>query len=199
MSVASGGRRMLCMLAIGLGWALIAAGEAQGQPPVRYHLRIPSQPLDSALQEFARQSGLQVIYFSGITAGLRAPALDGYYTLETAMRALLADSGLTCRVINSKTVEIRPPAGTRSPRDRADQHTTNIPDGVGIGAPRRCCLETSAPGALAGARRRAGQGPGPAPPAGNGWAWVTPFGGCTQPRILNDVELMSRGIRSCAR
>jgi hypothetical protein len=199
MSVASGGRRMLCMLAVGLGWALIAAGGAQVEPPVRYHLRIPSQPLDSALQEFARQSGLQVIYFSGITAGLRAPALDGYYTLETAMQALLADSGLTCRVINSRTVEIRPLAGTHSPRDRPDQHTTNTQDDVGIGAARRCCLETSVPGALAGARRRAGTGSGPSPPAGNGWAWVTPFGGCTPPQILNDVDLMSQGIRPCAR
>ena len=68
--------------------------------------QITAQPLDSALQEFARQSGVQVVYFSQITDGLAAPALDGRYTLEGAIRVLLGQSGLTLRVINPKTVEI---------------------------------------------------------------------------------------------
>src|SRR5262249_29629342 len=108
-------RAWLCMLAIGLGCGFIADTAAGSEEPVKYHLRIASQPLDSALQEFAHESGLQVIYFSGVTAGMRAPALVGHYTLQAAMRALLADTGLTWHVINSKTVEIRQVA--TQPRD----------------------------------------------------------------------------------
>jgi hypothetical protein len=139
MSVTRGGRRTLCIFAISLGWALVIGGGARGEPPVRYHLRIASQPLDSALQEFARQSGIQVIYFSGITAGLRAPALDGYYTLDAAMRALLAGSKLTSRVINSRTVEIRPPPGTAVPRDHSQP---TYDQGTGSGSGPGCASVT---------------------------------------------------------
>jgi iron complex outermembrane receptor protein len=101
-----GGRRRL-LLFVGLGWAFVTGRASKGAAPVKYHLQIAPQPLDSALQEFARQSGVQVVYFSRLTHGLRAPALDGYYTLEVAIRALLAQSGLNFRVINAKTVEIK--------------------------------------------------------------------------------------------
>jgi hypothetical protein len=101
------GRRRL-LLFVGLGWAFITGRGAKGVESVKYHLQIAAQPLDSALQEFARQSGVQVVYFSRLTDELRAPALDGYYTLEAAIRALLAQSPLDFRVINAKTVEIRP-------------------------------------------------------------------------------------------
>jgi hypothetical protein len=103
---ARGGRRRL-LLFVGLGWAFITGRASKGAAPVRYHLQIAAQPLDPALQEFARQSGVQVVYFSRITDGLRAPALEGYYTLEAAIRALLVGSGLNFRVINPKTVEIK--------------------------------------------------------------------------------------------
>jgi hypothetical protein len=103
---ARGGRRRL-LLFVGLGWAFITGRASKGAPPVKYHLQITAQSLDSSLQEFARQSGVQVVYFSRITDGLRAPALDGYYTLDAAIRALLAQSGLNFRVINAKTVEIK--------------------------------------------------------------------------------------------
>ena len=105
MMIRADGRRRL-LLFVGLGWAFIRGRVSKGAEPVKYHLQITAQPLDSALQEFARQSGVQVVYFSQITDGLAAPALDGRYTLEGAIRVLLGQSGLTLRVINPKTVEI---------------------------------------------------------------------------------------------
>ena len=77
-----------------------------GAEPAAYKLHIASQPLDSALQEFARQSGIQILFFSYLTDGQRAPALDGTYTVDEAMNALLADSMLTFRWVNAKTIEI---------------------------------------------------------------------------------------------
>ena len=80
-----------------------------------YSLSIGRAPLDAALQEFARQSGLQVMYFSSITQGVTTTELSGHFTLDAAMSRLLADSGLGYRVVNSLTVQViqLPPEGAR--------------------------------------------------------------------------------------
>ncbi len=78
---------------------------------MRYELRIEQQPLGEALQEFAKQSGVQVIFFSRVTEGFEAPALRGKFTTEAALQRLLGDSQLTFRELNPKTIEIRPLAG----------------------------------------------------------------------------------------
>jgi hypothetical protein len=95
-------------LALALVCAGVFPGAVRGAEPAARTLHIPSQPLDSALQAFARQAGVQVIFFSYLTDGQRAPALDGTYTVDAAMQALLAGSMLTFRWVNAKTIEIRP-------------------------------------------------------------------------------------------
>ena len=82
-----------------------------------YSLSIERAPLDAALQEFARQSGLQLIYFSSITEGVTAPELSGPFTLDAAMSRLLADSGLGYRVVNARTIQVMksPLEGARKP------------------------------------------------------------------------------------
>ncbi len=99
--------------------ALLIAGSAAyaGTPdnlPV-YQLNIASQPLDDALQEFARQSGIQLVFFSRIAQGQEAAALTGEYTTHAALTALLADSKLTFRELGANTFEIR----RADPRSRA--------------------------------------------------------------------------------
>ncbi|HEY0746412.1 MAG TPA: STN domain-containing protein [Steroidobacteraceae bacterium] len=84
--------------------------EPSAGEPQRYLLKIAGQPLSDALQEFSRQSGIQVIFFSRLTDGLRAPALEGKYTLVEALRSLLVYSKLTFRLINTNTVQIEPTA-----------------------------------------------------------------------------------------
>jgi len=92
---------------------LIAAGGAPGligaaprTEPAKYDIKIDSQPLGTALQALAKQSKVQIIFFSQITEGLRAPALEGQFTVSAALELLLAHSRLTFRVINPKTIEI---------------------------------------------------------------------------------------------
>jgi outer-membrane receptor for ferric coprogen and ferric-rhodotorulic acid len=89
--------------------ACIAAAASAAAPDERatYSLRIGAQPLERALQEFARQSGIQVVFFSAVTDGVDAPAVEGTYTVEDAMDQLLGASGLAMRRINPQTVEIR--------------------------------------------------------------------------------------------
>ena len=100
------GTRSCARLALVLVCAGLFPDAMDGAEPVTYKLHIASQPLDSALQEFARQSGIQVLFFSYLTDGRRARALDGTYTVEAAMNALLAHSTLTFRWVNAKTIQI---------------------------------------------------------------------------------------------
>jgi outer-membrane receptor for ferric coprogen and ferric-rhodotorulic acid len=69
------------------------------------------------LQELARQTGIQLLFFSKITAGRSAPELSGEYTLNAALTRLLEHSDLTFRQINEHTVEVRqaPPNSAESP------------------------------------------------------------------------------------
>jgi predicted porin len=89
-----------------------------------YELKIRSQPLGAALQEFAKQSGIQIIFFSRITDGRDAPALSGKYTSENALNALLHGTGLTFRQIDGKTIQVEP----QTPPRRAGSTTfTGMP------------------------------------------------------------------------
>ena len=95
-------------VALAVMWASLFPGAMRGAEPTTHTLHIASQPLDGALQEFARQTGIQIIFFSYLTEGHQAPALDGTYTVDAAMKALLAGSMLTFKWVNVKTIEIRP-------------------------------------------------------------------------------------------
>jgi iron complex outermembrane receptor protein len=71
-----------------------------------YDLKIESQPLARALQEFATQAGVQIIFFSAATHGRNAAPLRGRFTARAALERLLDDSRLTFRQINANTIEI---------------------------------------------------------------------------------------------
>jgi outer membrane receptor for ferric coprogen and ferric-rhodotorulic acid len=91
----------------------------------RYGLSIRAGlALDEALQELARQTGIQVVFFSKITAGRSAPELSGEYTLTAALTRLLEGSDLTFLQVNEHTVEVRqaPPHSARLP-PKAPQST----------------------------------------------------------------------------
>ncbi|MFC4314477.1 TonB-dependent siderophore receptor [Steroidobacter flavus] len=102
---------------------------------------IERQPLAGALQQLARQADVQVIFFSRVTEGLNAPALAGNYTLEAAMERLLAGSGLTFRIINPQTVEVRPmqtraaakPRPISKPKEQPAEATAPLEEVVVVG------------------------------------------------------------------
>lgn len=62
-----------------------------------YHL--PAQPLSAALRAVSARSGRSIIAPSELIADKIAPALDGDFTPEAAVAALLADSGLCARAV----------------------------------------------------------------------------------------------------
>lgn len=99
--------RQICALMLLSGLPLYPAMAMSTEAQV-FDLKIDSQPLAAALQEFAKQSEIQVIFFSGITEGLNAPAVHGRLSVSAALQKLLDDSKLTYREINPRTIEIRP-------------------------------------------------------------------------------------------
>ena len=118
---------LLCMLFMSV---VCAAPDASPQ----YGLSISAGlPLDEALQELARQTGMQIAFFSNITAGRRAPALSGKYTLAAALTRLLKGSDLTFNQVNEHTVEVRraPPRSARlAPKPKEPQPTPAADDQV---------------------------------------------------------------------
>jgi hypothetical protein len=107
-ALSSSGRLAVTMVAM-LFSAALPSYRAGGEEPKVYFLHIPSQSLEGALLEFTRQSGMQIIFFSDLIRGQRSAELNGSYTIDAAMTAMLAKSGLTFQVLNSRTVEVNPP------------------------------------------------------------------------------------------
>jgi len=87
---------------------LPVAGPAFADDATQYQLTIPSQPLRTALQDFARQSGIDVLVSSRITKAYDAPVLNGRYTSAGALQVLLNGTGLTFRQLDDKTIEVQP-------------------------------------------------------------------------------------------
>ncbi|WP_426811138.1 TonB-dependent siderophore receptor [Pseudomonas sp. WOUb67] len=77
--------------ALALTLALPLAAQAQDQ---QLTLNIPAQPMSSALQAFAEQTGVQVLYEPGAVQNLRSGALNGRYKLDESVRILFRESGL---------------------------------------------------------------------------------------------------------
>ena len=92
---------------------LPAALPAFADNGAEYQLTIPSQPLRTALQDFARQSGIDVLVSSRITQSYDAPVLNGRYTPAGALQALLNGTGLIFRQLDDKTIEVQPPAAAQ--------------------------------------------------------------------------------------
>ena len=92
-------------------------------------LNIPSQPIGKALNEFARQSGIQVVFYSALERGLTSPVLAGKYTPSQALDLLLGHSGLRYEYLNKSTIAVVPGEAD----DRGNPRT--VPDGAAAAPP----------------------------------------------------------------
>ncbi|WP_158533984.1 TonB-dependent receptor domain-containing protein [Hyphomonas pacifica] len=79
--------------------------------------------LESALNALAEQTGYQIIVFSEDAGPHHSAALNGQYTLESALDALLAGTGLEYRFVNARTIAVAAPwrfSPPRSPEPRPE-------------------------------------------------------------------------------
>jgi len=72
---------------------------ATAQQTAQYTIDLPEQRLADSLRELALLSGRTVLADDASVAEVRAPALHGSFTLEQALRKLLAGSGLTAKPV----------------------------------------------------------------------------------------------------
>lgn len=80
--------------------------EQTGQA-AKVNVDIPAQGLGPALDEFARETGIQVVYSgSDVVNGVQAPAVVGTFTVSAILAKLLKASGLHYRFVNAHTVTI---------------------------------------------------------------------------------------------
>lgn len=101
--------RLLALLLLGIPFA--AAQQIPGlEPPsgpIQFQIR--AQLMDRALEDFAAQAKLQLIFVTDdIRAGVIAHEVSGFYLPEVALEQLLANSGLKYKFVNSHTVAIEP-------------------------------------------------------------------------------------------
>jgi iron complex outermembrane receptor protein len=76
-------------------WAPVASAQASGQAAAQvFDVQVPSQALGAALNEFSRQTGVQVFAAGDVVAGTSSRAVAGKLTLEQALRQMLAGSSL---------------------------------------------------------------------------------------------------------
>ena len=76
---------------------------------------IKSEPLPTALKEFARQTRVQVAVQSELTAGKTSSTVSGKYEPADALAALLKGTGLVAYPVNANTYGIRAISGDGPP------------------------------------------------------------------------------------
>jgi iron complex outermembrane receptor protein len=100
--------------ALALGTLAPAAALAQSTAATAqatFPIKLSAQPLGSALNELARQAGLQLLVQRELVEGKRAPAVNGQLTARQALDRLLVGSGLAVTVEgNAVVVKAAPPA-----------------------------------------------------------------------------------------
>jgi outer membrane receptor protein involved in Fe transport len=94
-------------LASGLSLALAGAAHAQARAP-RHHFHIPAQDAATALRDFARQSGRQVLVDYSLVAGKTVPVLDGDYDDAFALAKLAESAGLQIVVDTGAAIILGP-------------------------------------------------------------------------------------------
>src|SRR5262249_38990019 len=96
-------RMSVAVTAVCLGFVGIAVAGESDAAIVRHNLNIPRQTLDVALKDLAKQTGMQIVRFSDAVSGDAVVGpLNGSYSVDQALKTLLAPSGLTYRPLNER-------------------------------------------------------------------------------------------------
>ena len=91
-----------CCSLLLLPWRQAAAAVTAAE----YRFQIRSQPLSQGLIQFSHQSGLAIVFPDPLTRGIEADAIIGEMSVSAALDRLLADTGLTWRLIDNRIIAI---------------------------------------------------------------------------------------------
>jgi iron complex outermembrane receptor protein len=103
-------KSLLGGVALGAGMLATTPVVAKSAPPLSLHMQ--PQPLGAALRALALQSGTTILADTPLVAVRKAPALEGSYTLDKALAALLDGTGLVAtRTTGGFVVAAAPTSG----------------------------------------------------------------------------------------
>lgn len=95
---------VLALLTIaGLPGALAQASDKL----VSHEINIPAGSLANALDKLIDQAGVQIMYETNLTEGIRVGAVSGALTFEAALARLLANTGLRADSVDARTVVLK--------------------------------------------------------------------------------------------
>ena len=96
------------------------AATAQQRQSERRSYDIAAQDLAAALEAFGRQSGKDIMFDRAVTAGKRSSAVRGRLDAGTALRRLLAGTGLSVRDVNGNAFVVEHPAVAEAFEDEGE-------------------------------------------------------------------------------
>ena len=100
-------RRILCALLFCLAWTLLNAPISLAAPrQAALTADIPAQPLADALEAFARQTGLQFGYVSGVVSSQKSHRVPAGMPAAEALAQLLEGTGLQFEFMTARSVHI---------------------------------------------------------------------------------------------
>lgn len=85
--------------------AILAFSESSGADS-RIAIDIDAQPLDKAIVELSRETGIRIVASNRLTSGKQAASVQGVMSTEAALSALLDQSGLTYEMIEGVAVVV---------------------------------------------------------------------------------------------
>jgi hypothetical protein len=94
---------IMCLVMVS---AISASDDAGHYAPIQF--RIPSQPLAAALQTYSKVTGVQLLYESGAAGNRFSVPVEGEYTRDAALRALLGNTDLVIRYTRSNSITLVP-------------------------------------------------------------------------------------------
>ena len=113
------GTALACLLTAG---SVLAASSVRAADPIsgpqlaqaagERDFSIAAQPLSSALDEYARQTGVSFAYRTADIAGIESPGVNGSYSVVEGLQRLLAGTGVSFRFTGDSAVSLTVSAGS---------------------------------------------------------------------------------------
>ncbi|TDF86581.1 TonB-dependent Fe(3+) dicitrate receptor FecA [Pseudomonas sp. H9] len=116
-------------LLFGIGLSVVTVPALAEQATARtYH--IAPMSLESALNQFGRESGVLISFGSQVTSGVQSPGLQGQYSPQQGLDALLQGSGLQARAEGENAFSLQPATSASAPVELGT--STVVGDWLGV-------------------------------------------------------------------
>jgi outer membrane receptor protein involved in Fe transport len=116
------GTALALIMMVSAGWGVSAKANDHV-----YDFKIPAEDTAKALNDFARQADIQIMFPYAIAAKHQAPAITGQYTRAEVLNRLLDGTGLEVANVTETTISLRAvTVGAKAPTSSLGNDTTEV-------------------------------------------------------------------------